>query len=197
METETYKNAKLILERFDLDPKKKIVSHWSVYMNFLCTMETHVWWLITAFLLIVLRSWRLCLLDLLWLLGKVKVRRKAMFVILKKYQILLSVFISRTNICVCRTSSETCDSSWSCYCDSQPSCRSTASSCPCSNSCPPCPNLSPWWAPREKPVCCWCPPQPDEETCHPCRHPCPWDGWEALCYFFLLLNRTHSKQAEI
>ena len=54
METETYKNAKLILERFDPDSKKKIVSSLATKTDFWDTRKREYFKIVTVFIFFVL-----------------------------------------------------------------------------------------------------------------------------------------------
>lgn len=47
METETYKNAKLILERFDPDNKKKLVR--TLLLSLQINISAHMWWINVLF----------------------------------------------------------------------------------------------------------------------------------------------------
>lgn len=71
METETYKNAKIILERFDPDSKRKMVS-WLVFFIIPPAL------LITSFLCIC-RNLNALQSDLSWLQNQVKVENKSLW----------------------------------------------------------------------------------------------------------------------
>lgn len=76
METETYKNAKLILERFDPEAKKKAVS--LIYLFFFCIYMCSFIFVLFDFcwfcLLLCCRSWSRLRCVLRWLPGQDKVQ---------------------------------------------------------------------------------------------------------------------------
>lgn len=179
METETYKNAKMILERFDPESKKKVVSSdFFVYSGNEKPFVSFCWMcaLIAYVTLSYLseRSWNPLRLYLRWLQNQDKVAQRWQVSYYRGRYFPLPSLTSVSRVRSPPAQRRPKDPS-SCGESSRQRCSSHSSRLwahlPRTNY-----PLCSRWTPREGPVCCSCSAELDEEACDP-WNTCSWSRW--------------------